>query len=65
MTENEMLEMARGNIERGAEWCETASADTIYEECYTLAFDALHDAGVERNTASRIARQVAMGHAQP
>jgi hypothetical protein len=61
----ELREIARGNIERNAEWPEDASADTIYDECYTLAFDALHDAGVDNDTARQVATMIAMEHAQP
>jgi hypothetical protein len=61
----QLREIARGNIERNAEWDENASADTIHDECYTLAFDALHDAGVDNDTARSVAREVAMSYAQP
>lgn len=65
MTTDQMKELARGNIESHAEWDEEASADAIYDECYTLAFDALHDAGVADDTAGQVAVQVAMSYAQP
>lgn len=40
-------------------------ADSIYDEAYTIAFDALHDAGVDDWTAGEIASELAQRHAQP
>ena len=65
MTDEQMREIARGNIERNAAWDEDASADTIHDEVYTLAFDALHDAGVDDDTARAVAREMAQGYAAP
>ena len=44
---------------------EEPSADSIYSEAYTLGFDALVDAGVDRETAGRVAQEIAQGMAQP
>jgi hypothetical protein len=63
MTNQEMENIARGNIERHLGDCE--SPDQIYDEAYTLAFDALHDAGVDAHKARDIAQYVAMCYAQP
>jgi hypothetical protein len=71
LTEEQMNEIARGNIEQhlgdvAAEYeSEEAAADSIYDEAYTLGFDALHDAGVDYVTARRIAAHVARNYAQP
>lgn len=56
MTEDHMIEIARGNIERNFA---PEAEDDLYEEAYTLAFDALHDAGVDNATAGRIAAGLA------
>ena len=64
MTDEEMENIARGNIERHlGDCCE--SPDEIYDEAYTLAFDALHDADVDDDKAREIAQRVAMCFAQP
>jgi hypothetical protein len=62
-----LLPIARGNIEQHlGDVCEGEdSADSIYDEAYTLGFDALHDAGVDDATAREVAREVAMCFAQP
>jgi hypothetical protein len=71
MTEEQMREIARGNIERhlgdiAAEYPdEELSAGTIYDEAYTLAFDALVNAGVQHGTARHVADEVARSYAQP
>jgi len=69
MDENQLREIARGNIERNLGCCiddpENVNADTIYDEAYTLAFDALHDAGWPAEVASKIAREMAQMFAQP
>lgn len=64
---DELKEIARGNVERHlGDVCEGEdSADSIYDEVYTLAFDALHDAGVPDETARSIAKELAMDHAAP
>jgi hypothetical protein len=65
-TENddEYREIAMGNVERHLGDVDP-TPDAIYDEAYTLAFDALHDAGVEDATARRIADEVARCFAQP
>jgi hypothetical protein len=71
MTEEQMREIARGNVERhlgdiAAEHPdEELPADSIYQEAYTLAFVALVEAGVEHETARDIAGEVARSYAQP
>lgn len=69
MTRAEMIEVARGNIERnlGADFeeGEEPSADAIYSDAYTLGVDALMDKGVDAATARDVAREVAQGFAQP
>lgn len=70
MTEEQMQEIARGNIERHLGDCEELqdgepTADAIYDSAYVLAFDALADAGVAPATARDVAASVAQGFAQP
>lgn len=67
-TERERLtEIARGNVERHlGDVCDgDDSADAIYDEVYTLAFDALHDAGVENDLARSIATELGQSFANP
>ncbi len=61
-----MRDIAIGGIEQGVD-CDpdTVSADTMYEECYTLAFDALVDAGYDNFTAGSVASTEAQRFAQP
>lgn len=77
MTEDQMREIARGNIEQNlsdaiaedcadlGEYAAEAVADAIYDSAYILGFDALHDKGVDNETARRIASEVAQCFAQP
>lgn len=71
MTKEKMMEIARGGIEShlgdvAAEYDSAeAAADAIYDEAYTLAFDALADAGVDHATAGTVAKEIAMCYAQP
>jgi hypothetical protein len=65
MTEAQMEEIARGNIERHLGDVADESPDAIYDEAYTLGFDALTDAGVTRDKAREIAQRVSMCFAQP
>lgn len=58
-----LLEIARGSIERHLGDCE--SPDDLYDNAYTLAFDALHDAGVSGDLCRSIAQEIAMCYAQP
>jgi hypothetical protein len=59
----EWREIARGNIERHLGDCE-ASEDSIYDEAYTLAFDALVDAGCPERKARELASEAAQPFAQ-
>jgi len=64
--EVELINIALGNIERHVDLAEDATPDAIFNECYTLAFDALHDSGkCNLDTARRIATAVAQRYAQP
>lgn len=67
MTNDQMFEIARGNIERHLGSCveEGDSADSVFEEAYVLGFDALVDKGVDHHKAGEIAREVAQCYAQP
>lgn len=66
MTRERMIEIARGNIERNlSDAVAEDGEDAIYDTAYTLAFDALHDAGVKNEEAREIASLVATGYAQP
>jgi hypothetical protein len=71
MTDDRLREIARGNIERHlgdvvADYeNEEAAADAIYDEAYTLGFDALADAGIPHDKARKIADEIARCYAQP
>lgn len=69
MTREQMRDIAVGNVERHLGDCfdgdEEPSTDALYDECYTLAFDALVDKHVDNQTARDIAREVATCYAQP
>jgi hypothetical protein len=64
-------EIARGNIEQhlgdvASDYeSEEDAADAIYDEAYTLGFDALVDSGVDPKTAREVADRVARCYAQP
>jgi hypothetical protein len=62
-----LLEIARGNVEQhlGDVVDGDDSADAIYDEVYTLAYDALHDAGIDDATARTVAAELAQSYAQP
>jgi len=62
---NRYREIARSNIERHLGDCECETADAIYDNAYTLAVDAIHDAGAPFEMACVIAREVAQCYAQP
>jgi len=64
MTHEQMEDLARGNIERHLGDCECESPEDIYENAYVLAFDALHDAGVDDTTAGKVAQHLAQSMAQ-
>jgi hypothetical protein len=67
-SEIELMDIARGAIESNLgnvfEADEEPSMDSIYDEAYTLAFDALADKGVEHAKARRVAAAVAQDLAQ-
>jgi hypothetical protein len=65
--DDELREIARGAIERHlGDVCEgDDSADSIYDEAYTIAFDALHDKGAPDVQARKIAQEIAQSIAQP
>jgi hypothetical protein len=66
--EEQLRELARGNMERhlGDVTDGNASPDSIYDEAYTLAFDALKDSrACDDETCRRIAQELAQGVAQP
>lgn len=67
MTKEQMEEIAWGNVEQNIGCCVDAgdSADSVYDEAYTLAFDALADAGIDHETARGVAVNVAQRFAQP
>lgn len=71
MTEKRMHDIARGAIERHLGDCVDEedggepSADTLYDNAFVLAHDALRDAGVDNTTALRIAQYEAQCIAQP
>jgi len=57
--------IARGNIERNLAQCiEEDGADAVFDSAYTLAVDALIDAGCDRNLAMSIAKEEAQMFAQ-
>jgi hypothetical protein len=61
----EMLsEIARGGIEQCVEFGEDADADTIFDDCYCAAFDALIDHGIPITEAREAARLEAKLFAQ-
>ena len=74
LTEDEMQEIARGNIARhlgnttAADYVDNESetaADAIYSDTYVLAFNALRDRGIDDETARRVANDVARTYIQP
>jgi len=60
-----MLEIGRGAIECHLGDVMDEGADTLYDEAFVLAHDALVDSGVDNRTASKIASQLAQEIAQP
>jgi hypothetical protein len=67
MTHQEMMDLAWSNVERNLGCCveDGATEGDVYNEAYTLAFDALADKGVSHATARSVAVQVAQRFAQP
>jgi hypothetical protein len=62
-----LRDIARGGIEQHlGDVCDAeASADALYDEAFTLAHDALLAAGIDAQTATRIASEEARNIAQP
>lgn len=61
---DEWLEVARGNVERNlADSVDTP--DSIFDNVYILAFDAMHDEGCSDELARELAQWLAMGYANP
>ena len=58
-TRAEWVEFARSRVERHLEG---ETPEELYDEAYTLAYDALHDAGAPDLS---IANEIAMMYAQP
>lgn len=56
MTADQLEELARFKVEFNFD---PQGPDDFYGEAYTLAFDALHNVGVDSETASRIASGIA------
>lgn len=65
MNVQQMEDIARGAIERNADWSEDAASDDIYDAAYILALYALIDAGVDNATAVAVAQHMAMSYANP
>lgn len=65
MDELQMEQIAHDNIGRhlGDVVTEDMDGDDIKDECYTLAFDALVDAGVDAMEAGTVARKIARQYA--
>jgi len=59
-------DIAMSGIKRGIDFDpETADADTIYDDCFCAAFDALRAKGINEFQAREIADDVARRFAQP
>lgn len=66
LNEDKMVDIARGAIERSlGDVCDPNSPDSIYDEAFVLAHDALIDEGVPADVATRIAQRCAQDVAQP
>jgi hypothetical protein len=66
MTTQNYEEIARGNVERYlSDAVMEDGEDAIYDSAYTLALDALVDAGAPLQEAREIAVRVAQAYAQP
>jgi hypothetical protein len=66
MTEDQMREIARGSIGRNlSDAVYEDGPDSIYDNAYTLAVDALLTRGVERHKAQAVALEIAQAYAQP
>jgi len=69
MTREQMIKIARDNVEQHlgdavAELGGEPSADDIFEEVYTLAFDALADKSIAFDVASSVAQEIAQSYIQ-
>lgn len=64
-TRGYLEDVARGAIEMRVDFGDTDSADSIYDQAFVAAHDALMDAGCDNITASTIASQIAQDMAQP
>lgn len=64
MTQEQMRELARNSL-ANLDYDEESSADSVYSDAFNMALDALVDKGIDNDTASVIAREVAMCVAQP
>lgn len=62
MTKNEMMELARRNVDRHLGDCNCESDDDLYDNTYTLAFDALHDKGISDEEAREVAKELATSY---
>lgn len=60
MTRDEMVEVARANIDSNlGNAADPDDPNSIAENAYVLAFDALHDRGVDAKIAREIASHIA------
>ena len=59
LTAKQMQQIARDNVEKHLGDCGCEDEDSIYENAYTLAFDALADACVDPKMARTVASLVA------
>lgn len=64
-TRDYLMEIARGNVERHLGDVAEESPDSIFDEAYTLAFDALANEGIDHRVARSIAQEIAQCYAQP
>jgi len=66
MSDESLYQIAIGAIEQylGDVCDEHPSEDAIYDEAYTIAFDALHHLGIDVIMAGKIASQAAQNIAQ-
>ena len=65
MTDEQLSEIARGAIERNLGDVVDDSPDSVYDNAFVLAHDALMDRGIDPRTCSRIAQAEAQKIAQP
>jgi hypothetical protein len=65
LTQHELMEAARANVEANADWTEQATPDEIYDKTFALAYDKLVDLDVPALEASIMATAIAQSYAQP